>query len=102
MKLQELYNLGCRNIAVVGLPPIGCIPLQITAKFKNPKDRKCIEKENLDSELYNKKLERLLLHVQATLPGSKVVYADVYSPLANLINQPEKYGEIYYKLNLLS
>ncbi|KAK4274872.1 hypothetical protein QN277_018039 [Acacia crassicarpa] len=95
--IKELYNLGCRKIAVVGLPPIGCIPLQITAKFKNPKDRKCIEQENLDSELYNKKLERLLLQVQATLPGCRVVYTDVYNPLANLINQPEKYGFLVTK-----
>ncbi|XP_054820100.1 GDSL esterase/lipase At2g30310-like [Prosopis cineraria] len=90
--IKELYSLGCRKVAVVGLPPIGCIPLQITTKLKNLKDRKCVEQENIDSELYNKKLERLLLHAQAMLPGSRVVYVDVYNPLINLINQPEKYG----------
>ncbi|XP_061365125.1 GDSL esterase/lipase At2g30310-like [Gastrolobium bilobum] len=88
--LKELYDLGCRKFAVTGLPPIGCIPIQITANFVM--DRKCVEDENSDSELYNRKLEKRLLQIQAMLPGSRVVYTDVYDPLMNLINQPEKYG----------
>lgn len=87
-----MYDLGCRKFGVTGLPSIGCIPLQITAKFV--KDRKCVEDENLEAKLYNQKLARRLLELQAKLPGSRVVYTDVYDPLIHIINQPEKYGEL--------
>ncbi|RDX74228.1 GDSL esterase/lipase, partial [Mucuna pruriens] len=90
--IKELYDLGCRKFAVSGLPSIGCIPIQITAKFVSLKDRKCVEDENSDAKLYNRKLAWRLLQIQAMLQGSRVVYTDVYDPLINLINQPEKYG----------
>ncbi|OIW16481.1 hypothetical protein TanjilG_32151 [Lupinus angustifolius] len=84
--IQQLYDLGCRRIAVAGLPPIGFIPLQILLKFPHMND------ENSDSKDYNQKLEKRLLEMQAMLPGSKVVYAEIYDPLFDLISQPEKYG----------
>lgn len=87
-----MYDIGCRNFAVSGLPCIGCIPIQIT-KSGRIKDRKCVDDENSDAKLYNRKLTRLLLKIQAMLPGSKVVYTDIYHTLINLINQPQKYGE---------
>nr|KYP72931.1 GDSL esterase/lipase At2g30310 family [Cajanus cajan] len=90
--VKELYDLGCRKFAVTGLPSIGCIPIQITAKFESLKERKCVEDENSDAKLYNQKLASRLLKIQAMLPGSRVVYTNVYDPLINLINQPEKYG----------
>ncbi|TKY56552.1 GDSL esterase/lipase [Spatholobus suberectus] len=90
--VKELYDLGCRKFAVTGLPSIGCIPIQITAKFVSLKDRKCVEDENSDAKLYNRKLAWRLLKIQAMLPGSRVIYTDVYDPLINLIHQPEKYG----------
>ncbi|XP_027368457.1 uncharacterized protein LOC113874434 [Abrus precatorius] len=90
--IKELYDLGCRKFAVTGLPPIGCIPLQITAKFSFSKDRKCVAKENSDAKLYNRKLSQRLLQFQAMLPGSRVVYTDLYEPCINLINHPQKYG----------
>ncbi|KAJ7959899.1 GDSL esterase/lipase [Quillaja saponaria] len=90
--IKELYDLGCRKIVVAGLPPIGCIPIQMTAKFEHPKDRKCLKNENWDARFYNNKLTNLLNHIQAVLPGSKVVYADVYEPVIDMINQPQNYG----------
>lgn len=78
---------------MTGLPPTGCIPLQITAKVVTSNDRKCVEEENVDAKFYNQKLARRSLQIQAMLPRSRVVYADIYDPLINLLNQPEKYGE---------
>ncbi|XP_035545917.1 GDSL esterase/lipase At2g30310-like [Juglans regia] len=95
--IEDLYNLGCRKLCITGLPPIGCLPIQMTAKFENPRDRKCLEDENLDAENYNQKLAKLLPQVQAYLPGSKIVYADVYEPLIHMINHPEKYGFVETK-----
>ncbi|CAN4094677.1 unnamed protein product [Withania somnifera] len=88
--VKELYDLGCRNIIVNGLPPIGCLPIQMTAK--SPLVRTCINKENLDAQIYNRKLEHLLLQLQAHLPASKILYVDSYAFVSDLINNPQQYG----------
>nr|XP_016484221.1 PREDICTED: GDSL esterase/lipase At2g30220-like [Nicotiana tabacum] len=88
--VEDLYNLGCRKMLVAGLPPVGCLPIQITAK--SPFLRKCIEEENFDVQSYNAKLTRLLKQVQAALSGSKVLYSDTYHPFMQMIKHPKKYG----------
>ncbi|KAJ8751295.1 hypothetical protein K2173_016477 [Erythroxylum novogranatense] len=91
--IKELYDLGCRTIIVNGLPPIGCIPVQIEVKLKNPKEfGKCLQDQNSDAQSYNVKLEKLLLQLQPNLPGSKLLYADFYNLLFDIINNPNKYG----------
>ncbi|PON77980.1 Lipase [Parasponia andersonii] len=88
--IEELYNHGCRRITVSGLPPVGCLPIQRSIQFWS--DRRCIEDQNLGAKMYNHKLAMALPKIQANLPGSKVVYADIYTPLFDMINHPKKYG----------
>ncbi|XP_008463972.2 GDSL esterase/lipase At1g06990 [Cucumis melo] len=92
--IQGLYQLGCRNMIVAGLPPIGCIPVQETLAFQDPKDRKCIQNQNSDSQNYNINLTKLLHDLQELLPGSKIHYIDIYNPMIDMINNPQKYGFI--------
>ncbi|KAJ4891404.1 GDSL esterase/lipase [Raphanus sativus] len=89
--IGELYSLGARNIAIAGLPPIGCLPIQMTAKFRNI-FRFCLEQENKDSVVYNQKLEKLLPQIQASHTGSKILYADIYTPIYDMMQNPSKYG----------
>ncbi|OMP02344.1 Lipase, GDSL [Corchorus olitorius] len=96
--VKELYDLGCRKIIVAGLPPIGCLPIQMSAKFEILNDRKCLEDQNSDAQSYNKKLSKLLPQIQAMLPKSKIVYADVYEPLVDMMNYPHGYGFAETKL----
>lgn len=77
---------------VAGLPPVGCLPIQITAK--SPFLRKCIEEENFDARSYNTKLARLLKQIQEALLGSKILYSDTYHPFMHMINHPKKYGTL--------
>lgn len=88
--LQELYHLGCRKMMISGLPPIGCLPIQMTAK--SPILRSCSRTENADAQSYNNKLQKLLQRIEAQLPGSKILYVDSYNPLMDMINNPQKYG----------
>ncbi|XVF08837.1 hypothetical protein REPUB_Repub07fG0038000 [Reevesia pubescens] len=90
--VKELYDLGCQKMVVVGLPPIGCLPFQMTVKLEIPTNRKCLEDQNSDAQSYNKKLEKLLPEIQATLPRSKIVYADIYKLPIDMINHPQQYG----------
>nr|POF24521.1 gdsl esterase/lipase [Quercus suber] len=77
---------------VVGLPPMGCLSIQITLKYPKPINRKCIEHLNADSQSYNHKLVNLLSKLQAVLPGSKFAYADINQRVISMINNPQKYG----------
>ena len=90
--VKALYELGCRRMVIAGLPPMGCLPLQMTAKFQNPLDRKCLEDQNSESKAYNDKLSNLINQLQTLLPHSKIAYADIYSPLLDMIQNPKKYG----------
>lgn len=93
MDLQQLYDLGCRSMIVAGLPPIGCLPIQMTTKQQPPSHRRCLHNQNLYSRSYNQKLASMLPLVQAKLSGSKIAYADIYEPLMDMIHHPEKYGK---------
>ncbi|KAI8531955.1 hypothetical protein RHMOL_Rhmol11G0175700 [Rhododendron molle] len=70
--VKELYSQGCRNMLIAGLPPLGCWAA--------------------GSQSYNQKLVAMLSQLQESLPGSKLVYADFYTPLYDMMNNPQKYG----------
>ncbi|EFH56116.1 GDSL-motif lipase/hydrolase family protein [Arabidopsis lyrata subsp. lyrata] len=94
--VQRLYDAGARRITIAGLPPIGCLPVQVTlASVKTPRifhHRICTENQNDDSRVYNKKLQKLIFRLSQRLRGSKVLYLDIYSPLIDMIKHPRKYG----------
>ncbi|VFQ71786.1 unnamed protein product [Cuscuta campestris] len=88
--IEGIYKLGCRTILVTGLPPMGCLPIQMTARSLLL--RTCLEEENLDAQIYNAKLVRLLPRIQESLPGSTILYSDAYNPMMELINNPQRHG----------
>ncbi|KAL8130687.1 hypothetical protein V2J09_019842 [Rumex salicifolius] len=88
--VQELYGVGARRIAVFGAPPIGCVPSQRT--IGGGPYRMCADDYNRVAVLFNSKLSPQLTSLQASLPGSKIVYVDVYTPLLDMILSPTKYG----------
>ncbi|KAJ4824756.1 hypothetical protein Tsubulata_024387 [Turnera subulata] len=94
---KELYNLGCRSMVIIGLPPIGCLPIQMTAKLQDPFHRHCLENQNADAQSYNQKLVKLLLQTKATLKGSRLEYGDIYGLTMHMINNPQKYGFVETK-----
>ncbi|KAK3232542.1 hypothetical protein Dsin_004423 [Dipteronia sinensis] len=96
--VEELHELGCRTMVIAGLPPMGCLPiLQFIARFQNPFNWKCLENENSDARLYNDKLSKRINHLQALLPSSEIVYADIYEPMIDMIHYPHKYGFVETK-----
>ncbi|XVE80961.1 hypothetical protein DITRI_Ditri15bG0023700 [Diplodiscus trichospermus] len=90
--VQELYGLGARKIVVAGLPPIGCLPIQMTSRLEFSTNRKCLKDQNSDAQSYNRRLVKLLPKIQSKLAGSKILYADIYQPLIDMINHPQHYG----------
>ncbi|WCJ38892.1 GDSL esterase/lipase At1g58430 [Euphorbia peplus] len=86
--IKELYEVGCRSIIVSGLAPTGCIPVQMTLS----PGKHCMEDQNRDSVIYNKKLVKILSDLQSTLQGIKLVYNDIYTPVIDMVNNPTNYG----------
>ncbi|XVF65111.1 hypothetical protein PTKIN_Ptkin09bG0220500 [Pterospermum kingtungense] len=95
--VEELYDLGCRKIIVAGLPPIGCLPIQMTLRLENSNHFTCLEDQNSVARSYNSKLRRLLRDIQVKLPKSKIEYADIYKSFMNMINNPQQYGLVETK-----
>ncbi|XP_051227006.1 GDSL esterase/lipase At1g06990 [Lolium perenne] len=92
--IQSMYGLGARRILVAGLPPVGCLPLQLTmAELRQPpRPQGCIADQNTAAESYNAKLRRMLAEFQSASPGARAVYADIYTPLLDMVDHPDKYG----------
>lgn len=92
--IQSLYGLGARRMLVAGLPPVGCLPLQLTlAELRQPpRAEGCIADQNTAAESYNAKLQRMLDEFQSASPGARAVYADIYTPLLDMVDHPDKYG----------
>ncbi|XVE80964.1 hypothetical protein DITRI_Ditri15bG0024000 [Diplodiscus trichospermus] len=70
--VQELYGLGVRKIVVAGLPPLGCLPIQMTFRLEVSPNRKCLDDQNTDSQYYNRRLVKLLPKIQSKQKGSKI------------------------------
>lgn len=75
---------------MVGLPPIGCVPSQRT--LGGGITRECVDLRNQAAKSFNSKLAQQLKMLEANLPGSKVIYIDIYTILDNLILRPSDYG----------
>ncbi|KAI3800837.1 hypothetical protein L1987_28934 [Smallanthus sonchifolius] len=89
--LQGLLDEGAQKIGVVGVPPIGCLPAIITLNSKNPiSGRECIESLNSLSRSVNQMLQDNIQRLER--PGTKIVYADIYTPIINMVQQNTKYG----------
>jgi hypothetical protein len=89
--IQDLYGLGARKIALAGLPPMGCLPLERTINIMD--FHGCVEGFNNLALDFNGKLEGLVAKLSKELPDLKLVFADLYSNLLQIITGPSKYGK---------
>ncbi|CAN4087192.1 unnamed protein product [Withania somnifera] len=86
--LQELLNEGARRIGMVGLPPMGCLPIVITLHSDNAfSKRDCIDFYSSIARDYNSKLQKKLNNMQIRSPKlvSRIAYMDIYGPLMDMI-----------------
>nr|GMD03041.1 GDSL esterase/lipase At5g45960-like [Ipomoea batatas] len=93
--LQGLWDEGGRRIGVVGLPPMGCLPVVITLHSNNAfTERGCIDLFSATARDYNSQLQGLLAAMQLKLAaqGARIAYQDIYAPLMDMMTQGNKYG----------
>ncbi|CAL9052786.1 unnamed protein product [Musa banksii] len=88
--VEDLVNLGARSVAVVGIPPIGCVPSQRT--LGGGIMRSCASGHNQVAQLYNSGLKEEMQRLKTKHQGTKLVYVDIYTILLNMILHPNAYG----------
>ncbi|XP_059291134.1 GDSL esterase/lipase At5g45960-like [Lycium ferocissimum] len=90
--LQDLIAEGARLVGIVGLPPIGCLPVVITTNTaSNPlQPRQCIDSYSAVGKEYNFLLQNMLKNMN--IHGVQLVYGDIYNPLYDMVQNPNKYG----------
>ncbi|KAF8053653.1 hypothetical protein N665_1387s0011 [Sinapis alba] len=88
--VMQLHGYGARQIAVIGTPPLGCVPSQRT--IKGGPHRDCAQELNYASQLFNAKLFITVDQLTHTLPNSNVFYIDIYSPFSDIMENSQDYG----------
>lgn len=87
---QDLHQLGARNIAILSLPPLGCLPSQRTLAGGLLRD--CVPLYNQAAQEYNTLLIKEIKSLSNKFSGSKIIYVDIYNKLLDIIERPKHYG----------
>ncbi|XP_015693360.1 GDSL esterase/lipase At5g45910-like [Oryza brachyantha] len=100
--VERLVEDGARYVVVVGTPPAGCMPMELTkyapaaaaANASTAYDRRtgCLRRLNGLAEYHNWMLQEAVGRMRGKYPGTKLVYADFYRPVASLVRRPAKFG----------
>ncbi|KAH6805466.1 hypothetical protein C2S51_030297 [Perilla frutescens var. frutescens] len=94
--IQKLTNRGAKRLAVIGMPPLGCLPVDVTIESFNSSDklnkRRCKRQHNLEAQSYNSKLRAFVTKMLVEMPGIKIAYMDIYNPMMQMIRNPNLFG----------
>ncbi|KAG9136114.1 hypothetical protein Leryth_003740 [Lithospermum erythrorhizon] len=89
-QLKRPHSLGARQIFLIGLGPLGCIPLQRNLNLNVSGD--CQERTNKMALSFNKEASELATELSTYLPDSSILYGDTYDLADDLMKNPIKYG----------
>ncbi|TYI75413.1 hypothetical protein E1A91_D06G002200v1 [Gossypium mustelinum] len=95
--IKDMYELGARKFACLSLIPLGYLPISRT--FGGGFQRNSVDWLTQAAVKFNSKLEHELNHLNSNLPGTRILYIDIYNPLVDLIQNHKKYGTGLIELN---
>ncbi|XP_031402362.1 GDSL esterase/lipase At1g71250-like [Punica granatum] len=98
--LKTLHASGARKIICVGILPLGCTPRTVWewnnswGKIGGSENNGtvCINEINELVSLYNILLEERIVSLNSDLPGSEMVFCDVYEGIMEIVNNPKQHG----------
>jgi anaerobic ribonucleoside-triphosphate reductase len=91
---QQLYDLGVRKAAIVGLGQIGCIPYEL-ARLNNStnKNTTCNENINKAISMFNTGVLQIVKRFNIEKPGAKFIYVNTVESSKDLISNAATYGK---------
>ncbi|XP_047051249.1 GDSL esterase/lipase At2g04570-like [Lolium rigidum] len=89
--LRAVHGLGARTFRVVGLPPLGCLPLERAMNLPRPTGE-CNEVYNVVARSFNSRLRGLVAKLNWELPGTRLAYVGQYGLMLAMIARPWEYG----------
>nr|POE66016.1 gdsl esterase/lipase [Quercus suber] len=83
-----LLDKGAKFLVVQGLPPIGCLPLQLTTCPSNDHDQNgCSVSANLVIKGHNDLLQKRLDEIRIHYKDSMILYIDYYSAFKTILEK---------------
>lgn len=79
------------------LGPLGCIPSQ---RVKS-KQHECLKRVNEWVLVFNDRIRKLVASLNQQLPGARLMFADTYPTVLDLITNPTTYGDLTSPLLIL-
>ena len=93
---EQLIALGAANVVVPGVLPVGCFPIYLTLyQTSNAGDYDqygCLKRFNALSARLNQLLQSKVMSLQGRYPGARIMYADFYSHVYDMVRSPGSYG----------
>ncbi|GJN06456.1 hypothetical protein PR202_ga24185 [Eleusine coracana subsp. coracana] len=96
---EGIIRQGAKTVVVPGIPPMGCDPPNL-AMFPSddPDDYDartgCLKDFNDLSVYHNSLLQEAVKNVQKKYPNARVIYADFFTTVMDIIESPDKFGFI--------
>lgn len=86
---QNLFELGARKFAIVGVPPIGCCPLSRLADINDH----CHKEMNEYARDFQTILSALLQKLSSEYGGMKYSLGNAYEMTMNVIDDPPAFSK---------
>lgn len=104
--IEKLIAMGATDIVVPGVLPIGCFPIYLTIYgTSNAGDYDglgCLKKFNDLSTNHNNQLKTQIASLQSKYPNARIMYADFYSGVYDMVKNPGSYGTFLFLFFLSS
>ncbi|KAL7231243.1 hypothetical protein ACSBR2_009498 [Camellia fascicularis] len=90
--LEDLYTLGARKFAIIGVPAIGCCPAERVVNLKLNGSDGCFEQMNDLARAFYNATETLLNSFSSQFQGVKYSLGNAFDFTMNIINNPLVFG----------
>ncbi|KAF8663349.1 hypothetical protein HU200_055965 [Digitaria exilis] len=97
--VETLMGLGATEVVVPGVLPIGCFPVYLTLSPSSNKgdydEAGCLRGLNDLSSYHNELLKRAVSSLRSKHAGVRLMYADFYAQVVDMVRSPETFGLRY-------
>uniref|UniRef100_A0A453QRM6 GDSL esterase/lipase n=1 Tax=Aegilops tauschii subsp. strangulata TaxID=200361 RepID=A0A453QRM6_AEGTS len=94
--VEKLVAMGAVDVVVPGVLPIGCFPIYLTiygtSSAADYDALGCLKKFNDLSTYHNSLLQAKVSALQAKYKSARIMYADFYAGVYDMVRSPSKYG----------